>query len=54
MIALQVYLIKKKNKLYFSQPSTDDRKDFEINILDYEIIIFKSPSLTFTTIAKTN
>ena len=41
-----------KNKLYFPQPSTDDRKDFEINIPDYEMIVFKSPSLTFTTIAK--
>ena len=52
MIALQIYLIKKKNKLYFPQPSTDDRKHFEINIADYEMIVFKSPSSTFTTIAK--
>ena len=45
-------LNQEKNKLYFPQPSTDDRKDFEINIPDYEMIVFKSPSLTFTTIAK--
>ena len=45
-------LNQEKNKLYFLQPSTDDRKNFEINIPDYEMIVFKSPSLTFTTIAK--
>ena len=45
-------LNQEKTKLYFPQPSTDDRKDFEINIPDYEMIVFKSPSLTFTTIAK--
>ena len=45
-------LDQEQNKLYFPQPSTDDRKDFEINIPDYEMIVFKLPSLTFTTIAK--
>ena len=45
-------LNQEKNKLYFPQSSTDDRKDFQINIPDYEMIVFKSPSLTFTTIAK--
>ena len=45
-------LNQEKNKLYFPQPSTDDRKDFEINIPDYEMIVFKSLSLCFTTIAK--
>ena len=45
-------LNQEKNKIYFPQPSTDDRKDFEINIPDYEMIVFKLPSLTFTTIAK--
>ena len=45
-------LNQEKNKLYFLQPSTNNRKDFEINIPDYEMIVFKSPSLTFTTIAK--
>ena len=51
MIALQIYFNKKKIN-YFPQLSTDDRKGFEINIPDYEMIVFKSLSLTFTTIAK--
>ena len=41
-------------EFYFKQPSTDDRKDFEISTPNSEIIVFKSPSLTFTTIEKTN
>ena len=41
-------------EFYFKQPSTDDRKDFEISIPNSEMIVFKSPSLTFTTIEKTN
>ena len=45
-------LNQEKNKLDFPQPSTDDRKDFEINIPDHEMIICKLLSLTFTTIAK--
>ena len=39
-------------ELYFPQPSTDDRKDFEINIPESEIIIFKSLSLTFASVEK--
>ena len=38
--------------LYFPQPSTDDRKDFEINVPENEIIVFKSPSLTFASLEK--
>ena len=38
--------------IYFPQPSTDDRKDFEINIPENEMIVFKSPSLTSTSIEK--
>ena len=38
--------------IYFPQPSTDDRKDFEINIPENEMIVFKSPSLTFASIEK--
>ena len=45
-------LNQEKNKFYFPQLSTDDRKDFEINISGYEMIVFKLPSLTFMTIAK--
>ena len=38
--------------LYFPQPSTDDRKDFSINIPENEMILFKSPSLTLARINK--
>ena len=41
-------------EFYFKQASTDDRKDFEISTPNSEMIAFKSPSLTFTTIEKTN
>ena len=38
--------------IYFSQPSTDDRKDFELNVSGDDIIIFKSPTLNFIGVAK--
>ena len=38
--------------LYFPQPSTDDRKCFEVNIPESEMIVFKSPSLTFASVEK--
>ena len=38
--------------LYFPQPSTDDRKDFSINIPENGMILFKSPSLTLARINK--
>ena len=41
-------------EFYFKQPSIDDRKDFEITSPNNEMIVFKSPSLTFTTIEKNN
>ena len=41
-----------RDPIYFPQPSTDDRKDFEINIPESEMIVFKSPSLTFSSIEK--
>ena len=41
-------------RIYFPQPSTDDRKDFEINIPENEMIVFKSPSITFASIEKKN
>ena len=31
--------------LYFPQSSTDDRKDFEVNVTEDEKIVFKSPAL---------
>ena len=36
-------------EFYFKQPSTDDRKDFEITATGSEMIVVKLPSLTFTT-----
>ena len=41
-------------QFYFKQPPTDDRTDFEITTPGSNMIIFKLPSLTFTTIEKDN
>ena len=41
-------------RIYFPQPSTDDRKDFEINIPENEMIVFKSPSITFASVERKN
>ena len=38
--------------IYFPQPSTDDRRDFEIDIGGNEMILFKSPSLTIASVYK--
>ena len=38
--------------IYFPQPSTDDRKDFELNVSRDDLIIFKSPTLNFVGVAK--
>ena len=38
--------------MYFPQPSTDDPKDFEIDIPENEMIVFKSSSLTFAHMDK--
>ena len=38
--------------MYFPQPSTDDRKDFELNVSGDDLIVFQSPDLTFVTIVK--
>ena len=38
--------------IYFPQPSTDDRRNFEIDIGENEIILFKSPSLTIASVYK--
>ena len=45
-------LLYQGEPLYFPQPSTDDRKDFEINVSESEMIVFKSPSLTFASAEK--
>ena len=38
--------------MFFPQPSTDDRKDFELNVSGDDLIVFKSPALTVVSIAK--
>ena len=38
--------------MYFPQPSTDGRRDFELNVSGDELIVFKSPTLNFVSIAK--
>ena len=38
--------------LYFPQPSTDDRKDFKVNVTGDGMIVFKSPTLTLATVEK--
>ena len=38
--------------MYFKQPSTDNRRDFELNVSRDDLIVFKSPTLNFVSIAK--
>ena len=38
--------------MFFLQPSTDDRKDFELNVSANDLIVFKSSVLTVVSIAK--
>ena len=45
-------LLSSENQLIFSQPSTDDRTDFEVNVSRDDFIVFKSPALTTVSIAK--
>ena len=45
-------LLNPENQLFFPQPSTDDRKDFEVNISRDDLIGFKLPALTTVSIAK--
>ena len=40
------------DSMFFPQPSTDDRKDFELNVSGDDLIDFKSPALTAVSIAK--
>ena len=40
------------NPIYLPQQSTDDRKDFELNVSGDDLIIFKSPTLNFVGVAK--
>ena len=38
--------------IYFPQPSTDDRRDFKIDVAENEMLLFKSPSLTIVSLYK--
>ena len=38
--------------VYFPQPSTDNRKDFELNVSGDDLIVFKSPTLNYVGIDK--
>ena len=40
------------NRIYFPLPSTDDRKDFEVNVSRDDLIVFKLPTLNFVGVAK--
>ena len=38
--------------MFFPQPSTDDRKEFELNVSGDDLIVFKPPAMTVVSIAK--
>ena len=40
--------------IYFSQPSTDDRGDFEVSVAGDDLIIFKSPNWIILVSLKKN
>ena len=41
-----------EESIYFPKLSTDDRKDFEVNVLENDMIVFKSPSLSLVSVEK--
>ena len=45
-------MLAPENLMIFSQPSTDDRRDFEVNVGGDKLIPFKSPALTTASVAK--
>ena len=45
-------MFNSEEPIFFPQPSTDDRKDFEINVSGNDLTFFKSPTLTTVNIAK--
>ena len=45
-------LLNPENQLFFPQPSTDDGKDFAVNVRGDDLIIFKLPPLTTVSIVK--
>ena len=46
------YSILLKDGNFFPQPSTDDRKDFEVKVGRDDLIVYKSPTLTTVNIAR--
>ena len=44
-----LYLV---DPMIFPQSSTDDRKDFELNVSGDDLIVFKSQALTVVSIAR--
>ena len=45
-------LLNPENQFFFPQPSTDDRKDFEVTVSRDDLIVFKSPALATVSIVK--
>ena len=45
-------MLDPENPIFFPQPSTDDRRDFEVNVSGDDFIVFKLPALTTLSIAK--
>ena len=45
-------MVAPENLMFFPQPSTGDRRDFEVNVGGDELIVFKSPALTTVSVAK--
>ena len=41
-----------EESIYFRKLSTDNRKDFEVNVSENDIIVFKSPSLSLVSVEK--
>ena len=41
-----------QESIYFRKLSTDNRKDFEVNVSENDIIVFKSPSLSLVSVEK--
>ena len=47
-------MLNSENQLFFPQPSTDDKTDFEVSVSGDDFLVFKSPALTTVSIAKKN
>ena len=45
-------MIYPNEPVYFPQPSTDDREDFELNVSGDDLIVFKSPTLNYVGVDK--